>query len=479
MERRRTVGGNPETIVNRLVHDVAPDVEEDEADFAHNMFAQFDQNSHIDELVDPDSERQLQLSQEPLSLIGLFSQEGSTPSPARLLALQDLCSQPGAMPSYDANDMSEALQAAGERAGAGLTISNSQHSLMDIIAEDGSCRSSLVFDGYPSSSHEVLQPPSMQLLPIRCQTNRRITGKRSFSDASSANEDSMLVVMNSNDFEALSWNDKVSARDKCVALIMNGLCFNSNSTRHQTRSSLKQLWSAWAIDIKAGWWAHICDPARNSIPVIIQAERQRLLERYGSGCKTASSQSQLGTAGVSSTVADDDMNKVHGCILTWNGRWGTNNAGIQNLVQMKLPWRAEQKAIREHPLYQWLWRHFVDWATSTAIKLQWPKYSMNMELTLNRAKPCNVVHFHMCVSDAARRHSIHQTDKSKWRYGGVEPHVCPCGAKGHRIDKSLNTIHYYCQAPKIGFCSWQPIIRSSKLSLSRALPFIHCGDCTK
>ena len=80
MERRKPVGGNPETIVHRLIQDVAPDVEEDEADFVHSMFAQFDQNSHIDELVDPDSERQLQLSQEPLSLIGLFSQEGSTPS---------------------------------------------------------------------------------------------------------------------------------------------------------------------------------------------------------------------------------------------------------------------------------------------------------------------------------------------------------------------------------------------------------------
>ena len=62
MERRRTLGGNPETIVNRLVHDVAPDVEEDEADFVHSMFAQFDQNSHLDELVDPDSERQLAIT---------------------------------------------------------------------------------------------------------------------------------------------------------------------------------------------------------------------------------------------------------------------------------------------------------------------------------------------------------------------------------------------------------------------------------
>jgi hypothetical protein len=132
----------------------------------------------------------------------------------------------------------------------------------------------------------------MQLLPIRCQTNRRITGKRSFSDASSANEDSMLVVMNSNDFEALSWKDKVFARDKCVCWITHGLCFNSNSIRHQTRNSVKQLWSAWAIGIKAGWWAHICDPARNAIPVIIQAEHQRMLELYGSASKTSSSQSQ-------------------------------------------------------------------------------------------------------------------------------------------------------------------------------------------
>ena len=116
---------------------MAPDVEEDAADFVHSLFAKFDQHSQLDQLVDPDSERQLRLSQEPLSLLDLFSQEGSTPSQARLLALQDLCSQPGAMPSYDASDMSEALQAAGERAGAGLTISDSQNSLMDIIAEDG------------------------------------------------------------------------------------------------------------------------------------------------------------------------------------------------------------------------------------------------------------------------------------------------------------------------------------------------------
>jgi hypothetical protein len=197
-------------------------------------------------------------------------------------------------------------------------------------------------------------------------------------------------------------------------------------------------------------WAHISDPERNSIPVIIQAERQRILVRYGSAPKASPSHSEFGSPGDSSTVAVDDNFKVHGCMLIWNGRGGTNHAGIQNLVQMKLPWRAEQKAIRQHPLYQWLWRHFVDWATTTAIKLQWPKYSMKMELTLDRAKPCNVVHFHMCVSDSARRHTILQMHKSKWRYGGVEPHVCPCGAKGHRVEKSLNTIHYYCQAPKIG-----------------------------
>ena len=95
-----------------------------------------------------------------------------------------------------------------------------------------------------------------------------------------------------------------------------------------------------------------------------------------------------------------------------------------NLVEMKLPWRAEQKAIREHPLYPWLWGHFVDWATTAAIKFQWPKYSMKMELTLDRAKPCNVVHLHMCVSDTERRHTIFQTEKSKWRYGrGCSPCV--------------------------------------------------------
>ena len=76
-------------MINRLVDDVAPDVEEDEADFVHSMFAKFDQHSQLDQLVDPDSERQLRLSQEPLSPLDLFSQEGSMPSSTRLLSLQD------------------------------------------------------------------------------------------------------------------------------------------------------------------------------------------------------------------------------------------------------------------------------------------------------------------------------------------------------------------------------------------------------
>jgi hypothetical protein len=71
-----------------------------------------------------------------------------------------------------------------------------------------------------------------------------------------------------------------------------------------------------------------------------------------------------------------------------------------------------------------------------------------MELTLNRAKLHNVVHFHLCLSDLTQRHRLASLDV--WRYAGVKPHVTACGAKGNKVWKSVNTVHYYCQAPKIG-----------------------------
>ena len=80
--------------------------------------------------------------------------------------------------------------------------------------------------------------------------------------------------------------------------------------------------------------------------------------------------------------------------------------------------------------------------------LEWPKRSIKMELTLDRAMPRNVVHFHMCLSDPARRHRLNQMEQ--WAYAGVKPFVSACGAQGSRVWKSLNTVHYYCQAPKIG-----------------------------
>jgi hypothetical protein len=57
MDRRRPLGGNPESVINRLVDDVAPDVAVDEEDFVHRMFAEFHHNSRTDGFVDQEGER--------------------------------------------------------------------------------------------------------------------------------------------------------------------------------------------------------------------------------------------------------------------------------------------------------------------------------------------------------------------------------------------------------------------------------------
>jgi len=133
MERRRPLGGNPESLIHRLVDDTAPDVDVDEEDFVHRMFAEFHHNSRTDGFVDQDRERQLRQSEEPVNLIELFVQEGTTSGSARLLALQVLCAQPGAMPTHDPIDMAAALQAAGEREPLTSLITDSQKSLTDIV----------------------------------------------------------------------------------------------------------------------------------------------------------------------------------------------------------------------------------------------------------------------------------------------------------------------------------------------------------
>ena len=76
------------------------------------------------------------------------------------------------MPTYDPSEMSEALQAAGERAAASSTISESQKSLTDIIEEDRSRHPLAALDVLSSSSHEDLQICSRQVLPIRSAPNQ-------------------------------------------------------------------------------------------------------------------------------------------------------------------------------------------------------------------------------------------------------------------------------------------------------------------
>ena len=72
------------------------------------------------------------------------------------------------------------------------------------------------------------------------------------------------------------------------------------------------------------------------------------------------------------------------------------------------------RVIRESGFYKWLWEKFKEFASSTCKRLSWPKYSGKMELTIHRKDDQNIIHFHLCVTDADRRHRVRQPKTATW-----------------------------------------------------------------
>ena len=286
--------------------------------------------------------------------------------------------------------------------------------------------------------------------PVR----KRITSKRrADGDSEVGASQTVDILAARTDPEAHgSHRQKGFWRDQFVAHVWNNIPRDLRGfVRYRSfRPRCRDAWMSIPDGLKQKWYNHCLYPLHCPISADLEVVVQSMIHEFTKVPGTAAFDFQKFRCRGPGTqeTEEDPNNRVHGFILTWNGRWGSNDPGIQRLIALKLPWRAEVQAIRQHPFYQWLWKHFVAWANAMAELFEWPQRSYKMELTLNRAKLHNVVHFHLCLSDPSQRHRLAPLDP--WRYAGVKPHVTACGAKGNKVWKSVNTVHYYCQAPKIG-----------------------------
>ncbi|CAE7310316.1 unnamed protein product [Symbiodinium sp. CCMP2592] len=143
--------------------------------------------------------------------------------------------------------------------------------------------------------------------------------------------------------------------------------------------------------------------------------------------------------------------RVHGYMLTWHGRWGCRNPEAQELMQMSAttPSAVLVHLVSGSAFYKWLWQQFKVMALGACEKLEWPRHTLKMELSLRRRCPENLVHFHLAVTDSNRRHRL-SNENGFWTFMGAQPHVQPVLGKGRYLTRALDAGHYYCQAPKIG-----------------------------
>ena len=155
--------------------------------------------------------------------------------------------------------------------------------------------------------------------------------------------------------------------------------------------------------------------------------------------------------GAQAQVADEfgGESRVHGYVLTWNGRWGARRADASKIMHAtSLPLGAVVEMVRACPFYNRLWDAFKTFALQVRMALDWPLVSGTMEISYHRKNAENLIHFHLSVTDPKRRHRLR--DGVMWAFLGSKPDVRPTQGKGRHLAKALSTAHYYVQAPKLG-----------------------------
>ena len=99
-----------------------------------------------------------------------------------------------------------------------------------------------------------------------------------------------------------------------------------------------------------------------------------------------------------------------------------------------------------------MWSSFKQAGLGLAAAGHWHHYSGTMELCLDRKSDVNLVQFHLAITDERHRH--HLLNEQSLSFHGCVPNLVSSNGRGRRLKVLLNTLHYFCQAPKMGsvFC---------------------------
>lgn len=253
-------------------------------------------------------------------------------------------------------------------------------------------------------------------------------------------------------------HDKTAARDAWAAAYLKanvGLAAEMGGYR-TTMAALKTFWTTLDAQFHRAWYKFRADP-RQPCPESprLEAFKAWSMSRCGplvvydpvfAGCQSEAASSSEHNAEFTGE------NRVHGYILTWNGRWGARRPDVARLMHLQSPpLAAIVELVRASLFYQRLWDEFKSFTARVCEQLNWPLRSGTMEISFKRKHAENLVHFHLAVTDADKRHRLREaaTDKT-WVFLGSRPQVRPTQGKGRHLHKALSNAHYYVQAPKYG-----------------------------
>ena len=191
--------------------------------------------------------------------------------------------------------------------------------------------------------------------------------------------------------------------------------------------------------LRQEWYKHWVAPAACSKPAFPSSEVVLAWWRQHSGLdlQIVASCDHGNHAGepMPADAADgqEGGSRVHGYMLTWHGRWGCRNPEAQELMQMSAttPSSVLVQLVSGSTFYKWLWQQFQGMALRACEKLEWPRRSLKMELSLRRKCLENLVHFHLAITDANRRHRLSNE---------LDVYGCPatcsaCFGERHILDK--------------------------------------------
>lgn len=242
-------------------------------------------------------------------------------------------------------------------------------------------------------------------------------------------------------------NNKVASRDAWIRWML-GEFGPHEQTEYPTVtnwSGLKQVWNNLSLKTRSSWCESI---KKGHLDAMVRPSIQELL--HSNANEDSPSETTKSTNGRRNDEFCDKTNGHRGGMLTWHGRWGMDREEVKEIMHSEEKLERVVEMIRESSFYKQLWNSFNSFMTTLlGDKQEWPEISITMEVTRNRRKAHNLVHFHCAFSDAHRYHR--KRDSKFYEFLHSKPHFAGLEARGQRgADRARSRLHYYIMAPKCG-----------------------------